>query len=176
MNRDPKTGGAEDVIGDPSDLSSQERCLLYLSDELSASEKIKFENELAGSNELADELVRQSELLVQLSVADPIAPFNTKSFDLTKSGSGRSRWIEVVVAIAACLLLGFFGYRLSSDPVRSLQEEDSLIARAWVDSGPTIGASDFELDFETEALPEDFDGASLSWVAGAVESGGSIDG
>lgn len=167
------------------DEATSERCLQYLLGELSTHQSTQFEQQLAMSPALGDELQRQSELLCMASNAiseTQIVDTQLANADSATPGSA-TPWIEAIVALAACLLVAFVGWNLTktSSSINALQE-DVLIAQAWaVDTDAIVlgvaSLEEMELeedgDFEIEMSAFD---DSLSWVSTAVESGVSIDG
>jgi hypothetical protein len=183
----------------PDDLpepngSSEEQCWLYLLGELDASKSAEFEQRLATSPELSDQLLRQAELISglstikhQLQVA-PATPSRVSSWSIAVS----------IMTVAACLAIVVLGVRSRSVEKDSLASrtpslsprgiaakdpnvsEDLLIARAWADSRRSEVSEDFALaDLDSdEALPEDEPSdldSTLSWMFIAVAANPELD-
>ena len=157
---------------DWADDASGNRCLQYLMGELSHSDAEAFETELAQSPALADELVRQSELICCLSESMPV----TAAKSVSKSAMGY-RVVKVFAAVAACLMLAFVARSWKGEAESSQAEEDLLIAQAWVDASESFQSLDLDVENDTDWDQEStIDDGSLSWVMAAVEAEESIDG
>ena len=161
--------------------ADRDQCLRYLLGELNSSQTAAFESRLAESPELTTALIEHSEAICQVAQAD--IPQTTSNAD-----SRSQPWIEALVAIAACLAVGFFAWNSNSvqstivQPIGTIAavdqapSEQSLIAQAWASTSQQA-ADSVTLDIENEwESIEEVDGSSLSWVMAAVESGVSIDG
>jgi hypothetical protein len=172
------------------DTSHQQQCMLYLLGELDAPQSAAFEQRLASSPELGEQLLRQADVIAGLSV------IHNQPELMPTSSSTYSPWsiVASIVAIAACLVIVVLGVKSSSldaDALASRSQstmpsglsletseatEDLLIARAWADSQLNDVSEDFEfaeLDME-DALPtavesSDFD-STLSWMFIAVSA------
>ena len=109
------------------DEGAGSRCLAYLLGELPDQEAATFEQQLADSPELCDELANQSNILCHLSdisVAPPVTA--------TKPSTP---WLEAIAALAACLLIALVGWKmLGKTNSTNALEEDLLIAEAWVET------------------------------------------
>jgi hypothetical protein len=183
----------------PDDLpepngSSEEQCWLYLLGELDASKSAEFEQRLATSPELSDQLLRQAELISGLSTIEsqlqvaPATPSRVSSWSIAVS----------IMTVAACLAIVVLGVRSRSVEKDSLASrtpslsprgtaakdpnvsEDLLIARAWADSRRSEVSEDFALaDLDSdEALPEDEPSdldSTLSWMFIAVAANPELD-
>ena len=191
MSKSPSATGLESSTNADHDL-----CLRYLLGETSANEAASFESRLAESPELATVLMEQSATICQLSQASVSAPLTIAGDQTSSDTSHPGPWVEALVAIAACVAVGFFAWSETSNGprdtvalqspngttlVESTPSEQSLIAQAWA-STPQQTTNATTMDIETVNIEnewesiEEVDGSSLSWVMAAVESGVSIDG
>lgn len=176
----------------PKEQCCEEQCWMYLLGELDPLQSAEFEQRLAASPELADQLLRQAELI------DSLATIGHQPVVAAAASSRTSAWSIAVslFAIAACLAIVVLGVRSADDdslahrtrqlsprgvaPRDSKASEDLLIARAWADSRRDQVSDDFafaELDPE-EALPAaeptDVD-SILSWMFIAVADNPDLD-
>ena len=83
----------------PTDNSTSEQCMLYLLGELNDEQANGFENQLANSSQLRDELLSQSSILCALSENESVAP--------TTLDRSLLRIASVLAALAACLMIAF---------------------------------------------------------------------
>lgn len=157
------------------DEAERQQCLQYLLGELSDQQTLAFEQRLAESTPLCDELQQQSEMLLLISETSTPQLQTASTYDAeNKSGV---RWIEAIVALAACLLIAFVAWNAvkETETVASL-EEDALIAEAWADTDvPNFAPLEIEAERDLDLDPQSYD-ESLSWVVTAIESGVSVDG
>ncbi|TWU00886.1 hypothetical protein [Stieleria varia] len=175
----------------------QQDCLLYLLGELSADRQADFEASLCDSA-IADELNRQSELLIRVShckFETPVhAETSTKTnLDRNPHSPALPRWRVAVslLAIAATVLILV---TLNTSPgsnssvIRTSQAEqpsvDLMIAKAWVEQPGSMAMDDVPNlssdwltpeEFETQPTEESLD-ESFSWMVVAVAAGDDIDG
>lgn len=162
--------------------------MLYLLGELAANQIKAFEQRLASSPELGQELLRQADLIANLSAISCDGP---KVIPLPSAS--RSRFARPImaslVAIAACIALLVVNIQPNSvsensvavlagtPPGRISVAEDLLIAQAWADNQFHSVATDFAWvepgfdDLVAVAVeePSDID-ATLSWMFIAVSA------
>lgn len=177
------------ILDDPI----QQDCLLYLLGELPTDRQADFEARLCDPT-VADELSRQSELLIDLSHCDFETPADSETSLKRKPHSpALPRWRVAVslLAIAATVLIFVTRNRLpgnNSSVIRTSQAEqpsvDLMIAKAWVEQPSSAATDDVPNlssdwlapeEFETEPTEESLD-ESFSWMVIAVEAGDDIDG
>lgn len=150
--------------------------MLYLLGELDAEQAQGFEKQLQSSPQLADELLRQAEVIAGLSQL----PATSTHVLTTRSPL---RLVASVLAIAACIALIALGVRTSSpdsghiaslstsSSQPSIPSEELLIARAWADSRldqittddvlADLGSDDVLAFTADDAIDMD---ATLSWM------------
>ena len=153
-----------------------EQCMLYLFGELDADQAAAFEQQLRSSPQLADELMRQSEVIAGLSQSVSTTP-------VVASAPSPVPVLASVLAIATCIVLIVLGVRPSlqerdgmaslpnSAQQPSVPSEDLLIARAWAAShfdlfAEDAGTIDLEFDDPLALASEDTADVdtTLSWM------------
>ena len=164
--------------------------MLYVLGELATDRAAALEQQLESSPELGEELLRQADLIANLSLtlcdaAEATALPSTSRSPLVGPA------MASLVALAACIALLVINIQptsVSQDSVAVLSEtspivasssEDLLIARAWVDNQFDSVATDIglvDVDAEVDDLvdamaeePSDID-ATLSWMFIAVSA------
>ena len=163
------------------DEAERQQCLQYLLGELPDQQNAAFEQRLAESTPLCDELQQQSEMLLLLSETSTpqlqaVSQLPAVSTSGTENQSG-NHWIEAIVALAACLLIAFVAWNASKETKTTASlEEDALIAEAWADTDvPNFAPLEIEAERDLDLEPQSYD-ESLSWVVTAIESGVLVDG
>lgn len=155
----------------------QNDCQAYLLGELSGQTLSEFESKL-GNPDVAEELIRQSHLLVAISSAEitqePISHLQT-----IEQSPALLSWKTpaILLAVAAAFLLIVSITQPNDDQTRSVDSSlDLQIAKAWVEQPGTetnVNDSEFSIDWLTEPefeTMEDFDEPSdaASWLVAAV--------
>ena len=167
--------------------------MLYLLGELATNQTAAFEQRLESSPELGEELLRQADLIANLSLTPYEAPQATALPSTSRSPLVGPVMVSLV-AIAACIALLVINIKPNSvfensvaglsetGPIVAGSSEDLLIAQAWVDNQFDSVTTDFGLvdpefdDLEVDDLvdatveePSDID-ATLSWMFIAVSA------
>ena len=164
MNSRNEPKRSPDTCADDCQRPASERCLQYLLGELSALDSAAFEEELADSGELNDELLAQSELLLAIANAgagvDASAGVEAgvavdvdgqrASAAMLPGGRSQRRTLRWIVSLAACLAIAWLGARLATDPANEAQDEELQIARAWAAEQQLVSAVE-----EEPRLPEE---------------------
>lgn len=180
---------------DAGQQSQPQACLLYLLGELDQEATLRFERRLADDPGLCEDLLGQANLISAVagsnrSDSKPDETFHAKQWQ--GGGLERSRWIAVLLSVAACLLLVFQvfqadekpGSRVASGVARESDlyvDESTLIANAWASGqhnleegwDPLLEALAEEpfdvasLDLTSDDQPSDLD-STLSWMYVAV--------
>ncbi len=154
--------------------------MLYLLGEYDADQAADFERQLQSSHELADELLRQAELIAGLSQSPVISqsPMIPPSVEVVDS---RLPLLASVLAIAACIALFVLAVQPGSpdsdrvaslsNSAQSIPSEEILIARAWADSRfdemlDDGGLADLYVDDALALATDDAEDvdATLSWM------------
>lgn len=164
----------------------QELCLLYLFGDLDAQQTLEFEQQLASSSALNDELLRQAEVIAELGTLDPKSDFLQPVAE-----SSPLRWPMIALATAASLLFAIVALRpnsqlanapaeLAPNDVSLASSEDLRIARAWVNHQHEDVANEIksleisdaewsnELTVNDFATAEDDSDSTLAWMFIAV--------
>ena len=123
--------GSPPVTGNPVD-----RCVRYLIGEMGPEETECFKQDLEHSADLADELIRSSNLVLGLATVSerrpqPSPDSPSSSTRSTPARSTPAWWWPATVAVAASLLFVLLIWRPQLLPLRSADEE-LRIAQAWV--------------------------------------------
>ena len=175
----------------------KDECLRYLFGECDAIESDAFEQKLASSSSLGDELLRQADTITLLSLRNP-----TGSDKVTPSRPSQlqASWYREAVIVATCVCLSWFIFVLQTKSTKDRassyskanavsaqtteaknSSEALLIAKAWAndrsqsyddsafDDGILV-SDDFDLALPSpEAMEEEID-ATLSWMFIAVSA------
>lgn len=162
------------------DLSddAKDQCLLYLLNELQPDQVATFEKKLSGSQQLAEELERQAEIVVMLSQTPEGSSLTCTpqhSGDINTSTANPTQPIKLAsLALAVCialLIFGSFWSPIESNPPKnasidqtvgstsekysalSTATESRLIARAWaagqLENETSIFGEASEMDSDT---------------------------
>lgn len=171
--------------------ASRDQCVLYLLGELTADETEMFEQRLALSPSLCDELLQQADLIANLSACSSRSSRGVTLVSPPRHAPLSRPVLVSLLASAACvvfLLMNVITQRtaVSEGSVAALGEtsadvanesEDLLIARAWIDNQLGSIATDFawaEAEVDDPVVnsidePTDPD-ATLSWMFIAVSA------
>jgi len=162
--------------------------MLYLLGELATHQATAFELRLASSPELGRELLRQADLIANLS-ATTCDTLTVTPLPFASRSRFAGPFVASLLAIAACIALFVINIQphavsensvavlAETSPIVATASEDLLIAQAWVDNQfdsvtTEFGWVDPEVDDLVAAAeePSDID-ATLSWMFIAVSAG-----
>ena len=162
----------------------------YLLGELTPSEATIFEQRLESSPAKSDELLKQADLIANLSAASSYDSPMATALPCSPHSWLAKPAIATLVAVAACIALLVANIQpnaVSENSIAALGEtstnatEDLLIAQAWVDHqfdsiSMNFALDDFEIDDLVTPPIDDLSDtdSTLSWMFIAVSDGSTI--
>ncbi|WP_145168156.1 hypothetical protein [Rubripirellula lacrimiformis] len=152
-------------------------CCQYLLGELSGDDLVAFEDQLATSPTVQDELLRQSDLLLMIAPQDPTTTITSPPTTQQRTVPGLRPLAATALALAASLAIVVSGWLFQTND----SSEELQIAQAWASSLSSTTATtepafdDDLLSIETTEIPEDFASIEIDESSALIDDGDPDD-